>query len=575
LTEVQGQERIGSIGCLVHDGTHTFALTSRHVVGEAGAIGYTIDRGQRRTVVTSDKRGEHKVSFSEAYPGWPGLRTFVNVDAGLFKVDDLSEWTAQIYGIGRIGELVDLNVDTLSLDLIGTPVRAMGGSSGPLEGQISSLFYRYRSVGGFDYVAEFLIGPRTQQKEVTTRPGDSGTIWFWDHPQDEKNKKGKIEAGTLEYRPLAIQWGGHSFLEPGGQGVRPFALASSLATVCRLLNLDIIRDWDTDQSQYWGKVGHYKIGVSACYLLTDPKLAKLFKANAGNISLSDDDLRNGQTPKMGGSGFVALADVPDLVWRRTRQMDKANHFADMDEPGRSGQTLLELWDSGPDARRPAAWTEFYDELSPKRKDAQRGALPFRVQQMYEEMVGFIKVGDVMRYTCASGILAHYVGDACQPLHLSFLHHGAPGDADEKGVHEVYETKMLDKFRAEVIDSVNTQLNGRKASDFFKGGPQAADRVVDLMRATMEILPPVEVVDAYRTTKGRGQLSAMWEKLGKRTVTCMARGALCLATIWESAWREGGGSRNIKPKELMEFDKKELMRTYNTKSFCESKWLKNM
>ena len=29
------------------------------------------------------------------------------------------------------------------------------------------------------------------------------------------------------------------------------------------------------------------------------------------------------------------------------------------------------------------------------------------------------------FLCAAGCLAHYVGDACQPLHISRLHHGQP------------------------------------------------------------------------------------------------------------------------------------------------------
>ena len=37
---------------------------------------------------------------------------------------------AQVFGVGRVGELIDLNVDTLNLDLIGLPVVAQGGSFG-------------------------------------------------------------------------------------------------------------------------------------------------------------------------------------------------------------------------------------------------------------------------------------------------------------------------------------------------------------------------------------------------------------------------------------------------------------
>jgi hypothetical protein len=42
-------------------------------------------------------------------------------------------------------------------------------------------------------------------------------------------------------------------------------------------------------------------------------------------------------------------------------------------------------------------------------------LPFRVWQIYKKMVEFVAAGDVASFVAAGGILAHYVGDACQPL----------------------------------------------------------------------------------------------------------------------------------------------------------------
>jgi hypothetical protein len=52
--------------------------------------------------------------------------------------------------------LVDINPDTLSLDLIGAPVKAFGGASALIEGEIQALLYRYSALGGFDYVTDFL-----------------------------------------------------------------------------------------------------------------------------------------------------------------------------------------------------------------------------------------------------------------------------------------------------------------------------------------------------------------------------------------------------------------------------------
>lgn len=62
------------------------------------------------------------------------------------------------FGVGELGEPVDLHTDSISLDLIGCPVRAFGAASGEMIGDIQGLFYSYKSVGGFDYISDLLIG---------------------------------------------------------------------------------------------------------------------------------------------------------------------------------------------------------------------------------------------------------------------------------------------------------------------------------------------------------------------------------------------------------------------------------
>ena len=69
---------------------------------------------------------------------------------------------------------------SISLDLINCPVRAFGCASGEMLGKIDALFYRYKSIGGFDYVSDLLIGQLDEKTPLRTQPGDSGTIWFYD-----------------------------------------------------------------------------------------------------------------------------------------------------------------------------------------------------------------------------------------------------------------------------------------------------------------------------------------------------------------------------------------------------------
>ena len=584
ITDTQGQERVGSLGCLVTDGDTVFALTNRHVVGLRreteikGREVYTYVDGKRVRIGETDYSQIGKKLFCEVYPGWAGTQAYSNIDAGLIRIDDVSEWTAQVFGIGEIGELISLHRNNITLDLIGCPVRAFGGVSGQLVGKIEALFYRYKSIGGFDYISDLLIGQIDKKTPLDTMPGDSGTLWFYDpqlFPKDDKkqikeqNPDGlKIEKGERapRLRPLALQWGGHTFLDKGGESKFQFALATFLSTVCHELDVDILSDWNIGHSEYWGKVGHYKIGAKACGLPSNKKLRKFLMANLTNIAFDDQAIEAGQLGKL-PDGFAPLADVPDLVWRYTRKKDEANHFADMDEEGKgkfAGKTLLELcrYKKNIDID---VWNDFYDELGVGYK---RGALPFRVWQLYNQMVDSLKKGKPDEYICAAGVLVHYVGDACQPLHVSYLHHGRPGHEGEDRVHSVYETNMLDRFAAGVVAGINNALENKDADAGIHGGKEAASAVIKPMQRTIEKIPPIEVIEIYNEMSGHARIPNMWSKLSERTFECMADGCLTLASLWQSAWNEGQGSK-IAASKLKVISKTRLMELYYDKTFVEA------
>jgi hypothetical protein len=399
-------------------------------------------------------------------------------------------------------------------------------------------------MGGFEYVSDLLIGPRNEETPLTTRPGDSGTVWFFD-PElkpEEAKQAGLAGARARRLRPIALQWGGHVLMDQAGSMPLRFALATCLSTICRDLDVDVVPDWNIGHSEYWGKTGHYKIAAKACELVEDAKLRKLLMANQDVIAFGDSAIEQGELRKIKAEQFVPLADVPDLVWRTTRKLDGGNHFADMDEEGKGeefeGKTLLELCED-PDNVDLGIWNRFYDSLGVGFK---RGALPFRVWQMYDAMVQFVREEKITEFICAGGIVSHYVGDACQPLHVSHLHHGRPDHPEEKEVHSIYETKMLDRFATDLIAGINQKLRNVEVRADVTGGHAAAVSVIGLMRNTVGKLPPLQVIEAFHAGQGRERLPRMWDLLGTRTITCMADGCRRMAALWASAWKEGGGSR---------------------------------
>jgi hypothetical protein len=568
VSDVQGQEQVGSIGCLVTDGSVTYALTSQHVTGDAGRQIDTVLAGKRIRVGISDPRQVRKKSFPKVYPGLAGANVLANLDAGLIRIEDASIWTSQIFGLGELGLPVDLHANNFTLDLLRRPVRAFGGASGELRGEIQALFYRYKSLGGVDYVADFLIGPRDGAPNDTL-PGDSGTLWCLD---DEAR------------RPIAAQWGAHVFVD-GASVARGYALATSLSTICRELDLDVLRGHNTGLPPYWGELGHYSIGAKACLLLlattvvNSPNLGKLMSANLDRVGFNDTKL---SAADFQTSGFLPLADVPDTVWKRAGvggrgQKENPNHFADVDQrltgAPHNGKTLLELCAEDPARVNPTFWGQYYDRLGATAARA-RGLVPFRVRQFYEEMVRSLRQNtpDLRRFVAAAGAMAHYVGDACQPLHSSFMHDGDPNDVDDQGrvrardLHSAFETKMLDRHAAEVIAQLSQELAQAAPMVLVQGGHAAAVATVDLMRRSHTRIPPKRLSDVFADTR---RVEALWEEFGSDTILVIADGARTLAMLWASAWVDGNGDARVPAVNLVGMSKTALRTLYRDATFVPS------
>ena len=573
---VQGQIHVGSLGCLVTDGDKIYGVTNRHVVGERAGnepgrriFSYLSGNSEEQEIGGASHKQIGKKIFKQVYKGWPGTHSYSVIDAGLIELDDVTNWTAQVYGIGEIGKVKDLNVGNISLNLIGCPVRAFGGASGDMKGEIQALFYRYKSVGGFDYVADLLIGPRGEQDPLMTREGDSGTVWFLDTEPSEEETKEDVGKKSRRFKPLALQWGGQKVMTGMQEEELSFALATFLSTICRELDVDIVRDWNIGYGEYWGKLGHYKIAAKACELVGYKNLKTLMLANLDNISFTDDAIKAGEITRIDKEEFVPLADVPDLAWGR-RGKEKTNHFADLDEPGNADfnkETLLDLT-KDPKKIDIGVWNKFYDGLH--KKSTEKGALPFRIWQIYNEMVEALKERAVARFVCSAGILGHYVADAAEPLHVSMYHHGT--EEKENGVHAAYETRMLESCAAEIIAGVNQYLGERKAKTSVKGGHAAAKAAIDVMRKVMTELPPLTIVAAYNESahkvKDMYKLAIDAYKIGEKTAICMGEGCLLLASLWRSAWKEGDGN-NFPKNALAKIERISLKSLYMDKGFLPS------
>ena len=73
---------------------------------------------------------------------------------------------------------------------------------------------------------------------------------------------------------------------PGTRCGATFALATSLSSICKQLDVDVVRGGDTGVQPFWGQTGHYDIASFACGQVKSKKLGKLLAANLDRISFA-------------------------------------------------------------------------------------------------------------------------------------------------------------------------------------------------------------------------------------------------------------------------------------------------
>lgn len=615
LRDHQGQQSIGTFACLVRKGGNYYALTNRHVAGGDGEEVRACRRGRYERVGKTSNFGADRAAISSVFPQWANSSTHLTMDAGLVRIDDVGDWTSQAFGIGEIGEVFDATEQSVTLDLIGCPLRGFGGCSGVSEGEIRALFFRHQSLGGYEYATDVLIGPRSGSQHDSkpfTCPGDSGTLWFYD-PSSQFKDAGSRDFDNLEVppergararrlRPIAMQWGGSRVLEPDGS-ISSYALGVFLSSISRILDVEIVRDWSIGHDEYWGKIGHFAIGWKTCDLVAG-RLGQLMKLNQPRIGFGDDTLGKGAAFRMGRGGFVPLADVPDYVFigmKGVRPCEAGQHFADVDIFDiDGGPTLLER--CADDSRNVSAkvWWNYFSGFAQAGVGPDEGCLPFRVWQIWEAMVAYLKGRDLKRFLAAAGIVSHYVGDASQPLHCSYLHHGNLPQIEHQGrkypcrheskdyadykktrpakIHSIYEETLLEVDPAEALAEVTDALSrGTAPRTTIASGHDAAVATVALMASVQKRLSPRAIVDAdapQLTVKERAK--RLWEnnKIREATIASLAESSRLLAAIWSSAWAEGGGDKLPLPEQA--FDEVELEKIYRgDRQFIPSLGLEEM
>ncbi len=257
----------------------------------------------------------------------------------------------------------------------------------------------------------------------------------------------------------------------------------------------------------WGFTGHRLVNARATRTLP-PGLRALFEANADWLAEHSID--------------------PDL-WRGAGHADEGpNHFLDLDALG-----------------QPPFDDIAHDEAEHRRrlgqKAAQEGRVPWRVSEVYADLVAAFRARDAAAVLRQAAILGHYVADAHVPLHAVQNYDGQ--DSGQKGLHARWESVLVERFEqqleAQVVpgaalrvdDPISFVLDTLRASFAESKGVFASDLACRGAYDLADTRPDDRYDDAY--------YSKMYVREERRLVERLTASAQSIGGLWRSAWEDAG------------------------------------
>jgi predicted AlkP superfamily phosphohydrolase/phosphomutase len=260
-------------------------------------------------------------------------------------------------------------------------------------------------------------------------------------------------------------------------------------------------------AEAWGFAGHRLVNRRAAALLPPP-LRALFAANADYLAEHSVD--------------------PDL-WRGAgAEGEGPNHFLDLDAFGRPPFPAIPLVEAEHLSRHGA-------------EAAGKGRVPWRVQEVYRELVEALRKRDPKRALERAAVLGHYVADAHVPLHAALNYDGQL--TGQTGLHARWESDLVERFQRQIEPAL------RPGPPRPPGDPVAF--TLGVLRESFAGYPAVLASD--RATAGARDLadtpfddrydhayfSRLYEREGKRVQARLSASVQAVASLWLQAWQEAG------------------------------------
>jgi predicted AlkP superfamily phosphohydrolase/phosphomutase len=260
-------------------------------------------------------------------------------------------------------------------------------------------------------------------------------------------------------------------------------------------------------AQAWGFTAHRTVNRKAVTTLPKP-LRLLFEANVAYLAEHAID--------------------PDL-WRAAgRPGEGPNHFLDMDAFGPYP------FDGIPRSEADHARVHGKDAL-------EKGRVPWRVAEVYAELVAAFRAGDAARTLERAAVLGHYVADAHVPLHAALNYDGQL--SGQTGVHARWEAEMVERFERQ-IDAAVLPASARRIEDpvafTFSVLVDSYARSLETLASDRESAGTRDFVETPEDDRyDDAYYTKLYEKEGRRLGARLAASATAAGSLWLSAWEDAG------------------------------------
>ncbi|HSB62264.1 MAG TPA: alkaline phosphatase family protein, partial [Vicinamibacteria bacterium] len=257
----------------------------------------------------------------------------------------------------------------------------------------------------------------------------------------------------------------------------------------------------------WGFEAHRLVQAKAVGTLPAP-LRDLFAGNAAYLrehSLDPD--------------YWAIAGM---------EAERANHYLDLDAFGEYPFDAVPLSEA--------------EHLARHGKDAaERGRVPWRVGEVYRDLVAAFRARDPARALERAAVLGHYVADAHVPLHSVVNYDGQL--TAQKGVHGRWETALFARFQRQIEPAVLPAAAERvpePVAFVFAVLRDSYVRARETLAADREAAGTVDLAETPEDDRyGDAYYSRLFEREEGRFVSRLTAAAHAVGSLWYSAWEEAG------------------------------------